>query len=170
MLETRSGSLQRPAESSARAAQLRLCAEIVQPFLERYYLCIMLLLTQGSGVLTSRELVRRCAAASERLALIYSSSSPDLFQGDLFDTWIAFLEQSGVLSEDAERKLLFDQAPLEELAGALGFVLPPRLHQTLVNLAGAASPSPPREADEPLAASNAAVRHSDRESERSRAE
>ncbi len=170
MLETRSGSLQRPAESSARAAQLRLCAEIVQPFLERYYLCIMLLLTQGSGVLTSRELVRRCAAVSEQLALIYSSSSPDLFQGDLFDTWITFLEQSRVLGENAESKLCFEEALLEELAGALGFVLPPRMHQTLVNLAGAASPAPSPGANEPSAASDAAVRHSDRESERSRAE
>jgi glycerol-3-phosphate O-acyltransferase len=173
MLETRAGVLVRPPESSARAAQLRLCAEIVQPFLERYYLCILLLLGHASGTLTSRELVRRCTAASEQLALIYTLNSPDLFQADLFDTWIAFLGQTGVLAEDASNKILFDEALLEELAGALGFVLPPRLRQTLVSLAGAASPSPPRGQDEASAGSEPAVeavRHSDPESERSRAE
>lgn len=170
MLETRAGLLLRPPESSARAAQLRLCAEIAQPFLERYYLCIMMLLNQGSGALTSRELVRRCAAASEQLALVHSLNAPDLFQGALFDTWISFLEQIGVLAADASSRLLFDQALIEELAGALGFVLPPRLRQTLVNLAGAANPAPPLEADEPSAAGDPAVRHSDPESERSRAE
>jgi glycerol-3-phosphate O-acyltransferase len=176
MLETRAGVLVRPAESSARAAQLRLCAEIVQPFLERYYLCILLLLGQGSGTLTSRELVRRCAAVSEQLALIYTLNSPDLFQRDLFDTWIAFLGEMGVLAEDASNKLQFDDALLEELAGALGFVLPPRLRQTLVSLAGAANPTPAREPDQPDeptaagASPTAAITRSDRESERSRAE
>jgi len=170
LLESRAGLLMRPADSSARAAQLRLCAEIVQPFLERYYLCIMLLLGQGPGALSSRELVRRCASASEQLALIYSLNSPDLFQGVLFDTWIAFLEQSRVLGENAEGKLLFDETLLEELAGALGFVLPAPLRQTLVNLAGAANPPSSREAGELSAVGAPSVRRSDRESERSRAE
>jgi glycerol-3-phosphate O-acyltransferase len=170
MLETRAGLLLRPPESSARAGQLRLCAEIVQPFLERYYLCITMLLNEGSGALTSRELVRRCAAASEQLALVHSSSSPDLFQGALFDTWIAFLERIGVLAEDAASKLLFDEPLLAELAGALGFVLPPRLRQTLVNLAGVANLSPSLDADVQPAESDRAVRRSGPESERSRAE
>jgi glycerol-3-phosphate O-acyltransferase len=170
LLETRAGLLLRPPESSARTAQLRLCAEIVQPFLERYYLCITVLLREGSGALTSRELVRRCAAASEHLALVYSLNSPDLFQGALFDNWIAFLERTGVLGEDAASKLLFDEPLLEELAGALGFVLPSRLRQTLVNLAGAAIPSPPPEAGERPARSDHGVRRSGPESERSRAE
>jgi glycerol-3-phosphate O-acyltransferase len=101
----------------------------------------MLLLNEGSGALTARELVRRCAAASEQLSLVYALSSPDLFQAALFETWIGFLEQTGVLAEEASSKLLFEAPLLEELAGALGFVLPPRLRQTLVNLAGATSAS-----------------------------
>jgi glycerol-3-phosphate O-acyltransferase len=159
MLETRAGVLVRPPESNARAAQLRLCAEIVQPFLERYYLCILLLLAEGPGALSGRELVRRCAAASEQLALVYALNSPDLFQGDLFDTWIVFLEQSGVLAEDVSSKLTFDETALQELAGALGFVLPPRLRQTLANLAGANAPATPAVMDDASAASDLAVRH-----------
>ncbi|HET7132674.1 MAG TPA: hypothetical protein VFJ95_10525, partial [Gammaproteobacteria bacterium] len=139
-LEVRAGVLVRPAEGSPRAAQLRLCAEIVQPFIERYYLCISLLLAARSGVLRPAELVRRCRAASEQLALIYGLNSPDLFQADLFDTWVEYLRGAGLVAEDSSGALAFDEPVLDELAAALGFVLPAGLRQTLENLAGTAAP------------------------------
>ena len=170
MLETRSGSLRAAGrEQRARGAAAALRgdrAAVPRALLPLHHAAA----DQGSGALTSRELVRRCAAVSEQLALIYSSNSPDLFQGDLFDTWITFLEQSGCSPRTRRASCCSTRHLLEELAGALGFVLPPRLRQTLVNLAGAANPSPSGDADEPSAASDAAVRHSDPESERSRAE
>jgi glycerol-3-phosphate O-acyltransferase len=168
LLEDRSGLLVRPADSSARAAQLRLCAEIVQPFLERYYLCVQLLLCAGRHALTRAELVRRCKAASERLALIYSLNSPDLFQSDLFANWIGFLEQSGIVS--GNESLAFDEPTLAELAGALGFALPPRLRQTLVHLASAATPPASGEATRPIDESEPVLKRSDQESGHSRAE
>jgi glycerol-3-phosphate O-acyltransferase len=143
LLETRAGVLARPAESNVHAAELRLCGEIVQPFIERYYLCIMLLLGEGSVAIGGRELVRRCRAASERLALIYALNSPDLFQADLFNNWIDFLRESSVLEESPDGLLSFDEPQLAELAGALGFVLPAPLRQTLTNLAGAAASAAP---------------------------
>ena len=141
-LEVRAGLLVRPADGTQRAAQLRLCAEIVQPFIERYYLCISLLLAAGNGVLRVTELVRRCRAASEQLALIYALNSPDLFQADLFDRWVGYLSGTALIGESSSGALQFDEAVLEELAAALGFVLPAGLRQTLVNLAGAAAPAP----------------------------
>jgi glycerol-3-phosphate O-acyltransferase len=141
-LEVRAGVLVRPAEGSPRAAQLRLCAEIVQPFIERYYLCISLLLAARSGVLRPAELVRRCRAASEQLAMIYGLNSPDLFQADLFDTWVDYLRGAGLVAEDSSGALAFDETVLHELAAALGFVLPAGLRQTLENLAGTAAPVP----------------------------
>jgi glycerol-3-phosphate O-acyltransferase len=168
LLEDRAGLLVRPADSSPRAAQLRLCAEIVQPFLERYYLCVQLLLRAGPKILGRAELVRRCKAASERFALIYSLNSPDLFQSDLFATWIGFLEQSGVVS--GGDGLAFDEPMLGELAGALGFALPPQLRQTLVHLASAATPPVSGEATRPTDKSEPVLRRSDPESGHSRAE
>lgn len=168
LLEDRGGLLVRPADSSARAAQLRLCAEIAQPFLERYYLAIQLLLCAGPGTVTRAELVRRCRTASERFALIYALNSPDLFQSDLFATWIGFLEDSGVVT--GGEGLVFDESTLSELAGALGFVLPPQLRQTLVHLASAATPPLSGEATRPIDASDAALRRSGPESGHSRAE
>jgi glycerol-3-phosphate O-acyltransferase len=139
-LDVRAGVLVRPADGSPRAAQLRLCAEIVLPFIERYYLCISLLLAAGPGVLRVAELVRRCRAASEQLALIYSLNSPDLFQAELFDNWLSYLRGAALLGEDSGGALSYDEGVLAELAAALGFVLPSGLRQTLVNLAGAVAP------------------------------
>jgi glycerol-3-phosphate O-acyltransferase len=168
LLEDRSGLLVRPADSSARAAQLRLCAEIVQPFLERYYLCVQLLLCGGQNGVTRAELVRRCKAASERLALVYSLNSPDLFQSDLFANWVGFLEESGIVS--GTESIVFDEPTLGELAGALGFALPPQLRQTLVHLASAATPPASGEATRPIDESELVLRRSDPESGHSRAE
>ena len=170
LLESRPGVLARPAEATPRAAQLKLCAEIIQPFLERYYLCIALLLGQGPGVLRANELVKRCRAASEQLALIYSLNSPDLFHASLFNNWVAFLLDSGVLAEGADATLVFDESTVEELAGALAFVMPAQLRQTLVNLAGAAARPLSGGLNRRIGAGELAVRHSDPESERSRAE
>jgi len=141
-LDVRAGVLVRPADGSPRAGQLRLCAEILQPFIERYYLCVSLLLAAGSGVLRAAELVRRCRAASEQLALIYALNSPDLFQAELFDTWVEYLRGAALLGEDSGGVLSFDEGVLAELAAALGFVLPAGLRQTLVSLAGTAAPPP----------------------------
>ena len=170
LLESRPGMLTRPPEATSRAAQLRLCAEIVQPFVERYYLSVALLLGQGRGVLTAAELVKRCRAASEQLALVYSLNSPDLFQASLFDNWVAFLQESGMLVEAAAGALTYDEPMLEELAGALAFVLPAQLRQTLVNLAGAAARPLSGNASRQIDEGEPNVRRSDPESERSRAE
>jgi glycerol-3-phosphate O-acyltransferase len=121
-------------------------------------------------VLTAAELVKRCRAASEQLALVYSLNSPDLFQASLFDNWVAFLQESGMLVEAAAGALTYDEPMLEELAGALAFVLPAQLRQTLVNLAGAAARPLSGNASRQIDEGEPNVRRSDPESERSRAE
>ena len=141
---------------------------VLQPFLERYYLCVQLLLCGGQNALTRGELVRRCRSASERLALIYSLNSPDLFQSDLFANWIGFLEESGMVR--GTEGLVFDEPTLDELLGALGFALPPQHRQTLVHLASAATPPASGEATRPIDESEPVLRRSDPESGHSRAE
>ena len=170
LLESRPGELTRPADASSRAAQLRLTAEIVQPFLERYYLSVALLLGQGSGVLSSGELVARCRAASEQLALIYTLNSPDLFDASLFDNWISFLVDAGVLTVAPDRTLGFDPETLEELGGCLAFVLPVGVKLTLQNLAGAVTAPPSGTLDRRIGAGEPGVRRSSLESGHSRAE
>jgi glycerol-3-phosphate O-acyltransferase len=168
VLDSRAGVLSRPPETSARAGQLRLCAEVVQPFVERYFLCVALLQTEGG--LRPAELVRRCQAAAEQLAVVYSLDSPDLFTAALFDNFVRHLEDTGVVIEDADGLLTYDAARLAPLQEALGLVLPPRLKQTLLHLAGAAARPLSGDSARPAAAQALVIKRSDRESARSRAE
>jgi glycerol-3-phosphate O-acyltransferase len=168
VLDSRAGVLARPPETSARAGQLRLCAEVVQPFVERYFLCVALLQTEGG--LRPAELVRRCQAAAEQLAVVYSLDSPDLFTAALFDNFVRHLEDTGVVIEDADGLLTYDAARLAPLQEALGLVLPPRLKQTLLHLAGAAARPLSGDSARPAAAQALVIKRSDRESARSRAE
>lgn len=139
LLERTPGRLSRPASATA---QLALCAQIVLPYFERYYLGVTVLLGQGAGALSRRDLIRRCSDAAEQLSLIYALNSPDLFQANLFDNFVSYLEDAQLLYENAEGRLAFDEGSLNELAVALGFVLPPQLKRTLINLAGLAAATP----------------------------
>ncbi len=138
LLQTRPGLIARPNEGTRRAAQFRLCAEIMQPFLERYYLSVVLLLEQGPGAVTRAELQARCAEAAEQLSIIYWLNSPDLFDPVLFENLVDSLLRQGALWEDEEDRLAYGE-PLVRLAESLSLVLRPRVRQTLHHLAGAAT-------------------------------
>lgn len=141
-LLARSGeSIRRPLEGSAAEAQFRICAEIVQPFLEHYYLCMIHLLENGSGVLDKLEVVERCADAAEQLAMLYTLSSPDLFQAALFENLIEALLSQGLVEQDTEGRLCFGSS-LGLVAEDLGLVLRPRVRQTLRHFAGAVTTAP----------------------------
>lgn len=139
LLEARLGVLARPREGSPRAAQLRLCAEIVRPLLEHYYMAVTLLLAHGQEALRAVELVERCTAAAQQLALIYSASSPDLPRVELFRRWVTYLGDAGFLVEQAGGVLRYDEERLVELGAALEWALPTSVRQTLDNLAVAAT-------------------------------
>ncbi|HEX9875059.1 MAG TPA: glycerol-3-phosphate 1-O-acyltransferase PlsB [Gammaproteobacteria bacterium] len=133
--------IRRPVEGTAAAAQFRLCAEIVQPFMEHYFLSVIFLLEHGSGCLTKTEAVRISSDAAEQLAMIYTLNSPDLFEAGLFANLIDALLIHGMLMEDSNGRLCFGES-LAVLADALGRVLRPRVRQTLLNFARAATTTP----------------------------
>lgn len=147
LLERSGESIRRPLEGSAAEAQFRICAEIVQPFLEHYYLCMIYLLEHGSGVLDKPEVVERCAEAAEQLAMLYTLSSPDLFEAALFETLIEALLSQGLVEQDTEGRLCFGRS-LGLVAEDLGLVLRPRVRQTLRHFAGAATTAMIRAAGE----------------------
>lgn len=127
----------RPDGSTLEAAQLKLTAEIVQPFLERYYLGAAVL--QRGEALRRREFVRRCSDAAERLSMIYSLNSPDLFNSALFDNLAAHFASAGIVEHKPGAALAVDRERLDEFAASVGFVLRPQLRRTLSNLAGLAA-------------------------------
>jgi glycerol-3-phosphate O-acyltransferase len=127
----------RPASGTIRAAQLRLCAQLVAPFLERYYLAIAMLEAAAPGGATRAGLVERCRQAAEQLSLIYDLNSPDLFDDRLFRNFIDILLEEGLAQVDDENRLQFKES-LAELGASLGTLLSPQVRQTLLQLASAA--------------------------------
>ena len=124
----------RPEEGGRYSAQFDLCAEIVQTFLERYYLTVDALLEAGPGVVTQPELQSRCATAAEQLSIVYRFNSPDLFDSALFENLVNSLVARETLWLDADGCLVFGQE-LWSLADSLAVVLRPGLRQTLHHLA-----------------------------------
>ena len=141
LLQMRPGLIARPDEGTKAAAQFRLCAEMVQPSLERYYLSVILLLEQPPGSVSRGELQSRCAEAAEQLSIIYWLNSPDLFDPILFENLVDSLLRQGMLWEEEDGRLGYGQ-PLQRLAEALALVLRPRVRQTLLHLARAATTPP----------------------------
>jgi glycerol-3-phosphate O-acyltransferase len=135
---TSATAVARPQSGTVRAAQLRLCAQLVAPFLERYYLAIAMLLAAGSGGATRGSLVEGCRQAAEQLSLIYDLNSPDLFDDRLFRNFVEILCEEGLTAMDSDGRLLFQEA-LTELGANLGTLLAPQVRQTLLQLASAAS-------------------------------
>ena len=140
LLDTGSSAsaIARPRSGGSRAAQLRLCAQLMATFLERYYLAVAVLLAAGSGRLNRARLVASCQQAAEQLSLIYDLNSPDLFDARLFKNFVDILCEQGLICVDRDGNLLVEDG-LPELGASLAALLRPRVRQTLMQLAGAAS-------------------------------
>jgi glycerol-3-phosphate O-acyltransferase len=102
----------RPAPTSAQAVQLSLLAQATIQMIERYYLAIALLIGEGSGKLTTRELAERCQLMAQRMTMLYGFNSPEFFDRAMFDNFIALLLARSVIRSDDAGRLVFDEVLL----------------------------------------------------------
>ena len=143
-----------PEAASSEGAQLELFAQIVLPFVERYYLATALLLSQPGGTWTREELTTSCRQAAERLSLIYELNAPDMLAGELFRTFVSTLIDTELAHLDDNGSLGYDTR-LASLEDALSRMLPRRRRETLWQFAEASAASARRQAEaepEPVAA------------------
>jgi glycerol-3-phosphate O-acyltransferase len=117
----RLGLLQRSADGatwrrsttgSAEAVRLSVLAQATIQAIERYYLAIALLLRAGSGALTPDALEQRCVAMAQRMSMLYGLAAPEFFDKAMFRDFIDLLRQRGVVRQDGEGKLTYDDALL----------------------------------------------------------
>jgi len=134
-------TIRRPIEGTAAAAQFSLCSGIVEPFVEHFYLCIIYLLEHGSGTLDKTSAIERCVDAAEQLAMLYTLSSPDLFEAGLFDKLIDALIGQRLVTMEADDRLMFGES-LSLVAEDLGMILRPQIRLTLQHFAVAATARP----------------------------
>ena len=111
-----------PAEASARRLELRLLANTLMQTLERFYIAAALLCAARPGTLTRRELLAECRATAARISTLYGIDAPEFADVQLFEGFLQGLADSGVLAEDADGGLVFDERVAELLRAARGVI------------------------------------------------
>ncbi len=101
--------LKRPLGGSHAAFQLRMFAHSLVQAFERYYICIAVLVKNGSGTLSSSELETLCELTAQRLSLLLEMNAPEFFDRALFRNFIAMLREQGIVRSDEQGRLLFDE-------------------------------------------------------------
>ena len=100
----------RSTTGSAEAVRLSVLAQATVQAIERYYLAIALLLRAGPGALTPEALEQRCVAMAQRMSMLYGLAAPEFFDKAMFHDFIDLLRQRGVVRQDGEGKLTYDDA------------------------------------------------------------
>jgi len=98
----------RPPAGSIGAYQLLMLGQSMVPMLQRFYLVIAILVSNGSGSLSRERLERMCQVSAERLSMIYGLHSPDFFNKILFRDFIRKLQEQDVLRKNVDGLLEFD--------------------------------------------------------------
>jgi glycerol-3-phosphate O-acyltransferase len=78
------------------------------PMLQRFYLVVAILVSNGSGTLTRAQLETLCQQSAERLSMIYGLHSPDFFNKTLFHDFIYTLRDQDVLRRNSDGLIDFD--------------------------------------------------------------
>jgi len=101
--------LVRPPAGSEKAFQLLMLGQSMVPMLQRFYLVIAILLSNGSGTLSRSRLEVLCQQSAERLSMIYGLHSPDFFNKSLFHDFIRSLQDQRVLRRNAAGLIEYDE-------------------------------------------------------------
>lgn len=110
--------------NSENYQKLVVLASPAQQSLERYFMAITLLSEQGAGKLDSDEVVDLCHLVSQRMAVLYSHDSPDMFDKALYRNFIDALIRTELLWAGEQDNLYFDER-ITEIANHASLVLAP---------------------------------------------
>ncbi len=100
----------RPRTGTEEAVRLSVLAQATIQTIERYYLAIALLLRSGPSTLTPEALEQRCVAMAQRMSMLYGLAAPEFFDRTMFRDFIDLLRQRGVVRQDGEGRLTYDEA------------------------------------------------------------
>ncbi len=123
----------RPAPNTEAAMQLSVLAQSSVQTIERYYLLIATLEQAGSGVLKTKELVERCRALAQRIAMLYGFNAPEFSDKAMFEQFAQLLLRRAVIRVDEESRLCFDEV-LERVARDAEFVLSEQIRHSILQV------------------------------------
>ncbi len=128
--------LVRPPAGSEKAFQLLMLGQSMVPMIQRFYLVIAILVTNGPGVLSRSRLEDQCQQSAERLSMIYGLHSPDFFNKSLFHDFITELQEQGVLRRNAAGLIEFDEN-LTRIGADARLVLGEEIRHSILSLTAA---------------------------------
>jgi len=115
-------TMSRSAENPEASMQLKILAHSLLQTLQRFLIAIAMLARYGSGALSRAELERLCISTAQRISLLHDFNAPEFYDRALFRGFIAQLRNIGILSQDKESKLVFDER-LEQISNDAQFIL-----------------------------------------------
>jgi len=116
LLETDSEGrvIERAPGQSDSAFRLRAMSHSLLQAVERYYITLALLVSNGRRTLSAAELESLCSLTAQRLSLLHELNAPEFFDRSLFRGFIQKLRERRVIRADENNKLDFEGG-LEDL-------------------------------------------------------
>ncbi|NND44304.1 MAG: glycerol-3-phosphate 1-O-acyltransferase PlsB [Xanthomonadales bacterium] len=124
----------RASGDTDKAGQLGLLALSLLQTLERYYITVAVLAKNGSGTLTRGQLEKLCILTAQRISRLHAFEAPEFYDRSLFRQFISELRNQGILSNDEEGALVFDQR-LDELSEHARYILRKEIRLVITRLA-----------------------------------
>ncbi len=125
--------LVRPPSGSEKAFQLLMLGQSMVPMLQRFYLVIAILVSNGSGTLSRARLEVLCQQSAERLSMIYGLHSPDFFNKTLFHDFIRGLQDQQVLRRNAAGLIEYHES-IKSIGADARLVLGEEIRHSILSL------------------------------------
>lgn len=133
LLDRQQDLFSRPAANSNEYVKLSGIASVAMQTQERYFLTLSLLNKVGSGQINAKDLEEQSAVLASRISVLHGISTPEFFDKNLFRTLIELLIQQGLLINDEEGKLTFDES-LTAMTAELERILDASLRQSILQI------------------------------------
>jgi glycerol-3-phosphate O-acyltransferase len=133
LLEREGNLFSRPAANSNEYVKLAGFANVAMQTQERYFLTLSLLKKVGSGQISAKELEEQSSILASRISVLHGISTPEFFDKNLFRTLIEQLTEQGLLVNNAESLLTFDDS-LTAMTEELERVLDASLRQSILQI------------------------------------
>ncbi len=133
LLERQGNRFSRPAANSNEYVKLAGFASVAMQTQERYFLTLSLLNKVGSGHINAKELEEQSSVLASRISVLHGISTPEFFDKNLFRTLIEQLLSQGLLMNNEEGQLTFDDS-LTAMTQELERVLDASLRQSILQI------------------------------------
>jgi len=131
-------TLKRARGGSQSAGSLSLLGRGLLHTFERFFITISVLVQKGSGVLSSSELEELCILYAQRISLLHEFDAPEFYDKTLFRQFIKNLVIEGIVSENEQEKLVFDDV-LESISEDARLVMSTELRHGIIQVASGKS-------------------------------